>query len=671
MYSEVCHRDGKTDESLLSLGWYSRTAQYETRPQTLFFSPLADPNIRGGRVGSGGKKRRKKKNMASLPSGWKADYDGKRWFFTYGPTGQSQFQFPRPGDEFPDLFCCAGAAAALPAVELMPEERLESERQVRRLLNVSGSGAAGSTGEGGVDGAGGSRGREKDGVEGRNVCFESFAAVGSRGRQGFGGSREGTTTTGQRGHAVRDGGGVPAWTSMADSPGESTGETVPVPLVAKKEYSQTSQPPCQSVGTTTSLPIMSEPVLAVFETTTAAPSLRHQGERPPGAATHPSPPELPMLDGRAIESAETPLRVLNVGIIPELYSESTALCEDEISPPPVELPVNEGDWNGQTTVSNLAFQGPVELPAYEAPEASSGQENSVAGLDSKFHGPMTLAGDSAAPLNAGRGETKEKSHGHGHDRAGLPSQASRMSSKVSLDKPSLGDGVISAPGQRPPSRDTDQQTDKFGTEWRDLTHFPSVLRPGPRRSSQPPLQQPKAVMPVLATSKSQAARVRLHQPQEQQQEEKVEVGSVLQGQPARMPAMPPAFHPYGVSSTASTTSREAPRPGGLRQNRLPSSVNFVIPIQHISSAEPSSASDSSKADSPKYRVSASFASAKPSEERPRAGGQAGGGSPGLLPGKKTESWGRAAEDQAAPSHQFVSGSRSAPGVPEWSWGYAR
>lgn len=134
--------------------------------------------------------------------------------------------------------------------------------------------------------------------------------------------------------------------------------------------------------------------------------------------------------------------------------------------------------------------------------------------------------------------------------------------------------------------------------------------------------------------------------------------------------MPPALHPHEVPAPASAANHGAPHPGGVRQDRLPGSVNFVIPIQHISSAEPTSASGISKADSPEYHVSASFASARPSGESPRAGGQAGRGSPGLLPGKKTESWGRAAEGEAVSAHHFVSG-RSAPEVPEWSWGYAR
>lgn len=611
--------------------------------------------------------------MASLPPGWTADYDGRRWFFTYGPTGQSQFQFPRPGDEFPDPFCCAGGAV-LPAVELLPEEMLESERQVRRQLNVNGGSEADGSTEEVVGEKGFVRGlvslvRETGDDEGRKVCFENFAAVKPRDRQGLGGSREGTRTVEHRKHDVGDGAGVPTRTSMANSSEESTSEPVSGSFVIREEYSQASRSTYQEVVTTASIPIMSEPVLAVVENTAAALSLSHQCEHPPAAAKHTSPPELPMLDGRPVDSAHLSSFTLSLGDVPELYSESTALCEDEINPPAVELPVNEGDWNGQITVSTLEIHGPVELPAYEAPGASLGEGNSVVGLESKSHAPMTLAGGSAAPSNAGQGRTKDKSHGHGHDRAGLPCQASRVSLEVPLDKTSIRGSMVSAPGQRPPTRDTDQPADKFGAKQRGLTHFPSVLRPGPRRSSQPLHQQPGAVTPGPVTN-TYAACVRLHQPQEQQQKEIVEAGPVSQEQPARMPAMPPALDPHEVSSTASTTSHEAPRPGDVRQNRLPSSVNFVIPIHHIPSAEPGSAADSSKADSPRYNVSASFASARSAKEPPRTGGQASGCSPGLLPGKKTESWGRAVEDPGVPAHPFASG-RSATEVPEWSWGYAR
>lgn len=62
-----------------------------------------------------------------LPPGWESDYDGRRWFFTYRPTGHVQYHFPSEGDEFPGF-----VDAWAPAPALAPEERRERQHQVRR-----------------------------------------------------------------------------------------------------------------------------------------------------------------------------------------------------------------------------------------------------------------------------------------------------------------------------------------------------------------------------------------------------------------------------------------------------------------------------------------------------------------------------------------------------------
>lgn len=602
--------------------------------------------------------------MSELPPGWKADYDGQRWFFTYGPTGQSQFQVPLPGDEFPDFYCCPGAA--VPAVELLPEEKLESEKQMRRMLNVSG----GSTGavvdeKERLNGREGLR-REESGDGVSDVCFESFAAVKSRGWQDLGGSREGTKTTKQR---VGNENAAPARTSMTDACKESIGEPMSTSLVAKGEYDNASSPPYREEGSITTIAIMSEPVLAAVETTPVAPSLGQQGERPPIYAAHSSPHDLTKLDDRAIESAQKALSALSVVGIPELYSESTALCEHEINPPPVELPVNEGGWMARITGSSLAIQSPVELPAYAEPGISPERRNRIAEIESNSFAPLTLAEDHAVTSDAGPMKTIGAKSG-GHDRAGLPSQTSRMFSKLSNERTSPRDRVSCTLDEEHSTRGTDQPVEISGTERRDLTHFPSILRPGPRRSRQPSLQQAGPVMPAPATYTSHAAGVQLQRPQEQQQRKKVEAGSMSQEQSARMPAMPPAPRPPEMQPPASTAGPEAPPHGdGPRQKRLPSSVNFVIPIQHISSAETSSAPDRAEATgSPNYRLSASFASVTSSGEHPRAGAQTSGNRPALLPGRKTDSWGQPADEVTFPA-RLVSG-RTAAEVPEWSWGYA-
>ncbi|KAI1391416.1 uncharacterized protein F4822DRAFT_185334 [Hypoxylon trugodes] len=39
----------------------------------------------------------------SLPAGWESDYENGRWVYRYKTTGLTQYHFPRPGDEFPEL----------------------------------------------------------------------------------------------------------------------------------------------------------------------------------------------------------------------------------------------------------------------------------------------------------------------------------------------------------------------------------------------------------------------------------------------------------------------------------------------------------------------------------------------------------------------------------------
>lgn len=624
--------------------------------------------------------------MASLPPGWTADYDGQRWFFTYGPTGQSQFQFPRPGDEFPDfLLCCGpgGGAVLPPEVELSPEERLESERQVRtQLLDAAGSGSGGTTGEVVVDEDGGllvprlSPVREPGcDEEVGAVCFGNFAAVKSwNGRRLSGVREEGTRSVRQRERCDGDEVGIPMTTGVVDAFRESSGEPVSVLLVNKEEHAQAACPPHRELGSTAAISIMSEPVMAVAETKVIAPSMGLRGGSEPQIApvAQLSPLELPTLDGRTVESADTPPWILSVGVIPELYSESTALCEEEINPPPVELPGDEGSGNGQAIIPNKSVQSPVELPAYEAPGSSLGNGDRAARLEQRC-----LASDYAANSKAGwEGAPGEKRLGH--DRAGLPFQASRRSPEKSNDEASTSERLNSAPDQKLSSRDTDQPAEKARAEPRDLTNFPSVLRPGPRRSSGQQRSPPPPVVPASVTNTSHAAaHAQLRQqPRGRQHEEQAEACPVSQEQPARMPAEPPLLpsHPREPQRTSPTASTEAPQPpsGGARQQgRPPASVNFVIPIRHISKDElhydASGGAAAAGGGSPDYQVGPSFASAISPE---RSAGQASGeGSLGYALGRKTGSWDwRAGETEPV---QLV-GRRFAPGMgQDWSWGWAR
>ncbi|KAF4948130.1 hypothetical protein FGADI_9917 [Fusarium gaditjirri] len=70
--------------------------------------------------------------MSGLPEGWDSDYDGRRWFYKYKPTGHIQYHFPKEGDEFPDFIDTFS-----PAPVLAPEERLESQQQIRRHASTT------------------------------------------------------------------------------------------------------------------------------------------------------------------------------------------------------------------------------------------------------------------------------------------------------------------------------------------------------------------------------------------------------------------------------------------------------------------------------------------------------------------------------------------------------
>ncbi|KAI0596748.1 hypothetical protein F4775DRAFT_285756 [Biscogniauxia sp. FL1348] len=80
--------------------------------------------------------------MPALPKGWESDYDGSRWFYRYKPTGITQFQFPKPGDEFPEF-----VGLGVGPLDLSPEERLASGQPVKRRISdgSTGSGTASRT----------------------------------------------------------------------------------------------------------------------------------------------------------------------------------------------------------------------------------------------------------------------------------------------------------------------------------------------------------------------------------------------------------------------------------------------------------------------------------------------------------------------------------------------
>lgn len=593
--------------------------------------------------------------MAALPPGWRADYDGARWFYVYGPTGQSQFQFPRPGDEFPDF----GGGFLPPAVDLMPEERLESEVLVPRpCVRVD---------HRNVDG---------DGV----VCFESFAAIRPRAEMTLDLRQRGSRPMDQGERCVDDVSSTLLLESMTDAIRELTDETLSVPFTRKGEHVRSESLPGRAVHSIKNLSILSEPVLAAPETT--APSIGHQGQDQLATVAQASPTELPVVDRLVINSTKPLLRAHHLGIISELYSETTALCEDEINPPPVELPNNERVAVAHTMVSNLSIQSPVELPVYEEPNINSEEGGSTTGLGSTLCSSWKIAKSHTNAPNDELGETPG-ARSAGHYRAGLPSQASRPCPEIPLDGTLLCKIVSSTTCIEISESDSGKPDEMVGTQKKDLTHFPSILRPGPRRSSKAPSQQ---TQPVTNIGRTVPARLATSPEHDQKQQD--EADSVLHGRPVRMPTMPCTPHPHEKPSIVAIPSPDTARGGGggARHDRLPSSVNFVIPIHHLprDEAHGSAPAAAETTCPPKYHVSASFASATSSGSPSKTAGTPGisnlGPRPAVrneqghindssskyLPSEKTGPWTRPAHE-ADPSHI----ARAATEVAEWSWGFAR
>ncbi|KAM7198097.1 hypothetical protein V8F20_006342, partial [Naviculisporaceae sp. PSN 640] len=238
--------------------------------------------------------------MATLPDNWESDYNGERWFYRYKPTGFTQFNFPKPGDEYPEYVDTFSAPP-----ELSPEERLASQHQVKRRNTAGGdSSPAKNKKENGLTSATMSGPADDD-----NYWYQpdGLMYMGPGGYtdvspeadederlQGFGGP---ATDSKQKDVSP------PGGSSNVISPVISA-ETTPMAGISKPA---TATPVLEKIGT-------------VYEAETV--------EAEPAAPE--SPEEVPMLDGRRIYSP--------VGYMAELPSEHTAQCRDETHPDPVELP---------------------------------------------------------------------------------------------------------------------------------------------------------------------------------------------------------------------------------------------------------------------------------------------------------------------------------------------
>lgn len=267
--------------------------------------------------------------MATLPQGWVADYDGQRWFYCYTATSHTQYHFPKPGDEFPE-FSLLGDHSKNDG--LLPEEKLESERQVRKRAALKGAQKGTTIGKrrsGGVSGNEKQDGKVND--ENDMFAFESFGYLGP-GNNYNGISRPGHNVDGRTVEGTQRPPSSGATSSLANAFGTRTG-----PGEDEGEGEEGLAPQTSEPLTTHNMNVPD-----------------HAGEMF----------GLPFLPARPCQPVLLP-HASSAGPIAELVSESTALCEEEINPPPVELPSTGPSWLESRPLPELVNQCPVELPSVE------------------------------------------------------------------------------------------------------------------------------------------------------------------------------------------------------------------------------------------------------------------------------------------------------------------
>lgn len=414
--------------------------------------------------------------MATLPEGWAADYDGQRWFFSYTATSHVQYYFPKPGDEFPD-FLLVGTISKESG--LLPEEKLESERQVRKKAETVGgdrrkTNTRQSEGKGDSSSGGGDEPGEES--EEGTFCFESFGYLGPGSYEdilrpdpvvkcGKGGVSQSPLSVGV----------VSRLTSASAGSGKDTAISArpPVGEASTKDFT-----------------IMRDETSEVVE----APSSSHSSLSI--SQTH-------TVDSR--ETAPSP-----AGFIAELVSESTARCEEEINPPPVELPDTGASWLEPRPVLNLVNQYPVELPAEEGTLSKhvaplgDGQGEYQLGTKTSNPAGMIVRDENKSPWSTNWMSTSTESQAPARPQAvnsesHLPSrhgECPRIPPKVPheerLHQEILDFFPTGFEQNKPLQSSRDAQAEPYTrintkTRHNTLNHCPSVLRPGPRRSSQPPV----------------------------------------------------------------------------------------------------------------------------------------------------------------------------------------
>ncbi|KAJ4179204.1 hypothetical protein NW755_012673 [Fusarium falciforme] len=279
--------------------------------------------------------------MAGLPEGWDMDYDGQRWFYKYKPTGHIQYHFPKEGDEFPD-FVDAGA----PAPDLAPEERLESQQQVRRHASTTTASAHAKAR------------REENGWESRmSATARPVSAVWDG--DGGGGGDDDNAVFQPENFMYLGPGAYNDVSPLAEEEEEAARRVVAGGIEDKLE-----KPPGKGVS-----PIASE------KTTPARGAAHAEPVMGEPVAVPPTVPEethefVPMIDSR-----EAPMAAPDpVGVIAEMPTEDTGPARIETNPPPVEMADNMVLAPIETAPPPLL----AELPEQSSPVEKKNEEPQLA-----------------------------------------------------------------------------------------------------------------------------------------------------------------------------------------------------------------------------------------------------------------------------------------------------
>ncbi|KND93759.1 hypothetical protein TOPH_01459 [Tolypocladium ophioglossoides CBS 100239] len=503
--------------------------------------------------------------MSGLPLGWESDYDGQRWFYTYKPSGHIQYHFPSEGDEFPDFI-----DSSTPAPDLAPEERLESQQQVRRQTSTTGAGAPAVR-----NGASKPNkplmsataqpvsfvweaDEEADEDEGEQVFQpESFMFLGPGTYADVSPLNEEEEEAAKRvvagGIGERFEGGGLGVGGKGVSP-VASGKTTP--MVPKSEPSvspgQGESAAATSAPAIESLPVMSEPV--------------HPAPVSPPVTE--SQPTIHMIDGREMPhelpveiQPPPPLPVFDpVGIVAEMPTEHTAVAHIELHPDPVEM----GDNSILAPIETAAPHGQAPTqPPEEKPELFkiARKPTGDIGRQPAYQAYAPGQEDAAA---ATQPTDRRRSNAGSLQREVSLMLGSGTDSAASFD-PSTVPSVLS-PAQMPPKASmggtVQQRTPRKGAPVhaihsgprqgtsegkvsdQGLSHVPSVLQPAKNGQNRNSLQAPP--QPAV-TIKPQPAPVLENQASQRPQSQGV------------LSNVPSILKPVRGKGATSTPEQQAPR----------------------------------------------------------------------------------------------------------------